>query len=128
MLVAIGVGLSLWTIRAAGAFGVSRLLVKYAVATRDLGVAQRATQLTPEDAQAHFANAAVLSSLNRPAESVVKLERALAVGRPTTRSGYSWDFFGTSWAKQKQRSQRLMKRFALPPSMRGRAGYAATSS
>jgi len=72
------VGVCLWTIRAAGTFGVSRLLVKFAFATRDLAVAQKATQLTPEDAQAHFAEAAVLSSLNRPAESVVKLERAVA--------------------------------------------------
>lgn len=79
MVVAMGVGVCLWTIRAAGTFGVSRLLVKFAFATRDLAVAQKATQLTPEDAQAHFADAAVLSSLNRPAESVVELERAVAV-------------------------------------------------
>lgn len=82
MLVAIGVGACLWTIRAAGTFAVSRLLVKFAFATRSLDVAQKANQLTPNDAQAHFAEAAVLSSLNRPAESVVELERAVAL-RPT---------------------------------------------
>jgi len=55
------------------------LLVKFALATRSLEVAQKANQLTPKDAQAHFAEAAVLSSLNRPAESVVDLERAVAL-------------------------------------------------
>jgi len=53
--------------------------VKFALATRSLEVAQKATQLTPKDAQAHFAEGAVLSSLNRPAESVVALERAVAL-------------------------------------------------
>ncbi len=79
LLVAIGVGLCLWTIRASGAFGLSRLIVKYALATSNLAVAQKAIQLAPGDAQAHFAGAAVLSSLNRPAESVVELERAVAL-------------------------------------------------
>ena len=79
MLVTIGVGLCLWTIRAAGTFAVSRLLVKFALVTRTLEIAQKATQLTPKDAQAHFAEAAVLSSFNRPAESVVALERAVAL-------------------------------------------------
>lgn len=69
----------LWTIRTAGTFAVSRLLVKFAVATRTLEIAQKATQLTPKDAQAHFAEAAVLSSLNRPAESIVALERTVAL-------------------------------------------------
>ena len=68
-----------WTVRAAGSFAISRLLVKFALATRSLEVAQKATQLTPEDAQAHFAELAVLSSLNRPAESVVAIERAVAL-------------------------------------------------
>lgn len=73
------VGLCLWTIRASGAFGVSRLLVKYALVTRDPGAAERAIQLTPGDPQAHLAGAAVSSWLNRPAESAVELERALAL-------------------------------------------------
>ena len=79
MLVAIGVGVCLWTIRAAGTFAVSRLLVKFALATRSLEVAQKANQLSPTDAQAHFAEAAILSSLNRAAESAVDLERAVAL-------------------------------------------------
>ena len=79
LLVAIAVGLCLWTILATGTFGVSRLLVKFALVTRNLEVAQKAIQLNPGDPQTHFAGAAVLSSLNRPAESVVELERAVAL-------------------------------------------------
>lgn len=79
LLAAIVVGLCLWTIRAAGAFGVSRLLVRFALAKANLAVAEKAIQLTPVDAQAHFAGAAVLSTLNRPAESAVELERAVAL-------------------------------------------------
>ena len=78
-LVAIGVGVCLWTIRSAGTFAVSRLLVNFAFATRSLEAAEKANQLTPKDPQSHFAEAAVLSSLNRPAESVVELERAVAL-------------------------------------------------
>ena len=85
LLLTIAVGLCLWTIRAVGAFGVSRLLVRFALATPDLEAAQKAIQLTPRDAQAHFASAAVLSSLNRPAESAAELERAVAL-RPADHS------------------------------------------
>lgn len=78
-------GLCLWTISAAGTFGVSRLLVRFALATPNLEAAQKAIQLTPEDAQGYFASAAVLSSLNRPAESAAELERAVAL-RPADHS------------------------------------------
>ncbi len=79
MAVAIGVLVCLWTIRVAGTFAVSRLLVKYALATRSLEVAQKANQLSPTDAQGHFAEAALLSYVNRPAESAVALQRAVAL-------------------------------------------------
>jgi hypothetical protein len=79
LLAAIGIALCLLTIRAAGAFGVSRLLVRFALAQPNLAVADQATQLSPADAQTHFAEAAVLSSLNRPAESAIALERAVAL-------------------------------------------------
>ena len=79
MLVATGVLVCLWTIRSAGTFAISRLLVKYALATGSIEVAQKANQLSPTDAQAHFAEAAVLSYLNRPAESAVALQRAVAL-------------------------------------------------
>jgi Tfp pilus assembly protein PilF len=78
-MAAIGIVLCLLTIRAAGAFGISRLLVRFALAKPNLAVAEKATQLTPADAQTHFAEAAVLSSLNHPSESAVALERAVAL-------------------------------------------------
>lgn len=79
LLVVILVCLCLWTIRASGAFGLSRLLVRFALAKEDLAVASKAVELTPTDPDAHFAGAAVLSSLHRTAESVVELEQALAL-------------------------------------------------
>jgi hypothetical protein len=78
-MAAIGIVLCLLTIRAAGAFGVSRLLVRFALAKPNLAVAEKAIQISPADAQTHFAAAAVLSSLNRPAESAITLERAVAL-------------------------------------------------
>jgi hypothetical protein len=55
------------------------LLVKYAIATRSIDVAQKANQLDPQDAEGHFAEAVVLSYLNRPAESAVALQRAVVL-------------------------------------------------
>lgn len=79
LLAAIGIVLCLLTIRAAGAFGISRLLVRFVLARPNLAVAEKAIQLTPSDAQTHFAGAAVLSTLNRTAESAIELERAVAL-------------------------------------------------
>jgi len=79
LLVVVLVGLCLWAIQAAGAFGLSRVLVRYALAKEDLTVATKAVELSPSDPEAHLAGAAVLSSRHRPAESVVELERALAL-------------------------------------------------
>lgn len=79
LLAAIGIVFCLLTIRAAGSFAVSRLLVRFALARPNLAVAEKAIQMTPVDAQTHFAAAAVLSSLHRPAESAVALERAVAL-------------------------------------------------
>jgi hypothetical protein len=75
----IGIVICLLTIRAAGAFAVSRLLVRFALAKPNLAVAERAIQMTPADAQTHLAAAAVLSSLHRPAESAAALERGVAL-------------------------------------------------
>jgi len=78
-LAAIGIVLCLLTIRAAGAFGISRLLVRFALARPNLAVAEKAVQLTPSEPQTHFAEAAVLSTLNRTAESAIEVERAVAL-------------------------------------------------
>lgn len=79
LLALIAVGLCFWTIRTAGTFGISRLLVRFALADINLPVAEKAIQLTPVDPEAHFAGAAVLSTLHRPAESAIELERAVAL-------------------------------------------------
>lgn len=59
--------------------------MRFALAKEDLAVAGKAVELTPSDPEAHFAAAGVLSSLHRPAESVVELERAVAL-RPADHS------------------------------------------
>lgn len=79
LLVTVLVGVCLWTIKVVGAFGVSRLLVRFSLATPNLAVAEQAIQLTPSDAQAHLARAAAFSSLDKSAESVMELERAVAL-------------------------------------------------
>lgn len=92
LLAVIAVGICLWTIRSVAAFGTSRLLVKYALRTQNLSVAQWTTQLTPLDAQAHRATAAILRLIGPPAESAREFEQAVAM-RP---SDYSlWLGLGT---------------------------------
>jgi tetratricopeptide (TPR) repeat protein len=82
IVVIILVGFCLWTIRDSGAFGVSRLLDRFSMANFDLAIADKAVKLAPTDAQAHFAAAAVLSTLNRTPESAVEMERSVAL-RPS---------------------------------------------
>jgi hypothetical protein len=82
LLVALLIGVCLWTIRTSAAFGISRLLVRFSLATPNLTVAQKAIQLAPADAEAHFAGAAAFSSVDSIAESVGEMERAVAL-RPS---------------------------------------------
>ncbi|MEK6280431.1 MAG: tetratricopeptide repeat protein [Acidobacteriota bacterium] len=79
LLVAVAIGICLWTIRATAAFGLSRLLAKYALEMRNLEVAQTATQLTPNDARAHHTEATISSLAGSPAESLAALEKAVAL-------------------------------------------------
>ncbi len=88
LVAAIGIVLCLCVIRAAGAFGLSRLLVRFALAKPNLAVAEKAIQMTPADAQAHFAGAGVLSTLSRTVESATEMERAVAL-RPADYSLWS---------------------------------------
>jgi hypothetical protein len=82
LLVVIAVGFCLWTIKSAASFGASRLFTRSALALRNLTAAQTAVRLTPTDAQAYRAYAALLSQLDAPAESVIALEQAIAL-RPS---------------------------------------------
>ena len=79
LLVVIAVGLCLWTIKAAAAHGASRFLIKSALSLQNLAAAQTATKLTPGDAQAHRANATLLSQVDASAESMMALEQAIAL-------------------------------------------------
>lgn len=68
-----------WTIYMAANFGFSRLVVRYALATRNLTASQGAVQLTPNDPQAHRANAALSIYYDSPGNAVISLEHALAL-------------------------------------------------
>ena len=63
-------------------YGLSHLLVTYALTTGNVAAAKKATQLTPLDAEAHLATAAVLSLSGAADQSVVELEQAVAL-RPS---------------------------------------------
>ena len=69
----------LWLIKLSASYGLSRLLARSALTLQNLAVAQGATSLTPADAQAHRANAALLSQFDQPAESIVAVEQAIAL-------------------------------------------------
>ena len=69
----------MFVIRSAAAIGFSRLLVTYSLTARNLAAAKKAIQLTPEDAEAHLAGAALLSLSDTPDQSVIELEHALAL-------------------------------------------------
>ncbi len=79
LLVLLTVACCVLAIRAAGRYGASRLFVKYALATRNLTVAEGATRLTPADPQAHRARGAVLSWMDSRSEALSELEQAAAL-------------------------------------------------
>jgi tetratricopeptide (TPR) repeat protein len=82
LMLVVGVLLCVWTIRAAAGFGISRILIRYSQVTGNLGVAQKAIELEPNDAQAHRTSAAIFSLLNSPMEAARELERSVAL-RPS---------------------------------------------
>ncbi|HYV00586.1 MAG TPA: tetratricopeptide repeat protein [Pyrinomonadaceae bacterium] len=79
LLVATAIGACLFAIRSAAAFGVSRLLATYSLGARSFGAAKKAVELTPKDAEAHFARAVVLGMSDTPGQSVPELEQAVAL-------------------------------------------------
>jgi tetratricopeptide (TPR) repeat protein len=79
LLVATAIGACLFAIRSAAAFGVSRLLATYSLTARHPGAAKKAVELTPKDAEAHFARAVVLGMSDTPGQSVPELEQAVAL-------------------------------------------------
>jgi tetratricopeptide (TPR) repeat protein len=79
LLIAIAIAVCLLVIRTAATFGFSRLLATYSLNERNLTAARKAVELTPKDAEAHFANAFVLGFAGTPQQSVIELERAVAL-------------------------------------------------
>ena len=79
LLVATAIVACLFAIRSAATFGFSRLLATYSLAARNLSAAKKAVELTPKDAEAHFANAVVSSLSDTPPQSVTELEQAVAL-------------------------------------------------
>ena len=82
LLLLVAVGFCIWTILAAANFGISRLLARYALATRNLEVARMATDLTPADAHAHHTAATILGLQGSPDQTLAALEKAVAL-RPS---------------------------------------------
>lgn len=82
VLFAVAIAVSLLIVRAAATFGFSRLLTTYSLMAGNVTAANKAVEITPKDAEAHFANAAVLSASANPETSLVEVERAVAL-RPS---------------------------------------------
>lgn len=68
-----------WLVKLSSSYGLSRLITRSALSLKSLAAAQAAVTMTPEDPQAHRANAALLSEFDQPAESIVALEQAIAL-------------------------------------------------
>ncbi|MEP6569147.1 MAG: tetratricopeptide repeat protein [Acidobacteriota bacterium] len=79
LLVVLAIVACLLIIRSSAAFGFSRVLATYALTARNSTVAKQAVAVTPDDAEAHFANAVVLGMSDTPQQSVPELERAVAL-------------------------------------------------
>ena len=79
LFVVVAVGSCLFVIQAAARYGFSQVLMTYALTAGNLAAAKKAIQLTPKDAEAHFAGAALLSLSGTPDQAVIELERAVAL-------------------------------------------------
>jgi tetratricopeptide (TPR) repeat protein len=82
LLVIVAVVCCLLAMRSAIAYGASRLLVIYSLTTGNAAGANKASQLTPRDAEVYVAKAGMLSLAREPAAALVELERAIAL-RPS---------------------------------------------
>jgi len=79
LLVAVGIRSCLFAIRAAATYGFSHILIRYAFTAGDLSAAKKAIQLTPREADAHFASGALLSFSGSPQQGIIELENAVAL-------------------------------------------------
>jgi len=79
LLLLIAIGLCAWVISSAAHLGLSRIFVKYSMATGNLMVADKAIEMTPKDADAHRARAAVLTLSQSLEDSAGEMERAISL-------------------------------------------------
>jgi len=78
-LVVVAIVCCLLAMRSAIAYGASRLLVIYSLTTGAAAGANKATQITPRDAEVFVAKAGMLSLARQPDAALVELERAVAL-------------------------------------------------
>jgi tetratricopeptide (TPR) repeat protein len=78
-MVVVAIGGCIFAVRTAGAYGLSHLLVAFALVTGNATAANKAIELTPKDAEAHVASAGVSSLAHAPEQSLVELENAVAL-------------------------------------------------
>jgi hypothetical protein len=78
-VVATAIASCLFIIQAAAMHGFSQLLITYALATGNLAAANKAIEVTPKNAEAHLADAAVLSLAQIPDQAMAELERAVSL-------------------------------------------------
>ena len=76
-----------WAMLASARIALSRLLVKYGTTVADAAAIDAATNLTPADAEAHYAGAALSSYQGKPIEALKEFEVAVNL-RP--RDYYLW--------------------------------------
>lgn len=79
LLLLIAIGLCAWAVNSAAHLGLSRIFVKYSIATGNLMVADKAIEMSPRDADAHQARAAVLTLSQSLGESAAAMERAISL-------------------------------------------------
>ncbi len=72
---------------------MSRIFVRYALATNSIEGADEAVQLTPSDPEAHRARATIFNRLQKPDEAAKSLERATAL---RYRDDYLWIDLGNT--------------------------------
>lgn len=68
-----------FVIQASAKYGLSQLLMTYSLISGNLDAANKAIQVAPGDAEAHFAGGALLSLSGKPEQGAIELEQAVSL-------------------------------------------------
>ena len=79
IVVALGITTCVWCIRASLSYAASHVLTTYALANGDVDAAKKAVEFAPHNADAHLAEAVVLSMSGAVEQSPAAFERAVAL-------------------------------------------------